>query len=125
MKTTHEQIKHITGMTDYDMFKTVFETGMAYLGYETFYHDEYMSAIAQTPEYWQFWQEVVTSRNHLFVKQFGDSLLSRKELCYIYEALLDVRSLSIYPPDYNWVGGYNDCIFKLIYNYKKTKSLCR
>lgn len=124
MSKTQQHIQRITGMNDEDMYRIVFTTGMAYLAYETFYNDAYTSEIAQKPEYWEFWKAVVASRNRLFVQQFGTSPLSRRELTYIYEALLDVRSLSIYPPDYNWADGYNNCIVKLI-NNQKSKATCQ
>lgn len=111
---TQSIIQQITGMDDEAYYRTIFETGISYLDYEVFYDANLVSTFSQTPEYWEFWKKTVASRNTLFVNQFNESPLTKQELRYIYEALLDVRSLSIYPPDHNWSDGYNNYITDLI-----------
>lgn len=119
-----ELIQKMTGMSDIALYTTIFETGMAYLSYEVFYDQNNVSLLSTTKEYWEFWNTVADSRTNLFIKQFNDSPLSQKELRYIYEALLDVRSLSVYPPDFNWSDGYYNYVTKLLINIKKYKTSC-
>ncbi len=115
---TQEKIVQLCRICEYRFFETIFNTGIEYLQYETCNDEFYVSEIAQTPEFWAWWKKIVAERNKLFLKEFSYSTLSSQELIYIWESLLNVRSLSVYPPAEVWGSGYEKVIKTLTQKVK-------
>ena len=115
---THQQIIQMCRMPESRYYETVFNMGVQYLEYETGNDDFYVSQIAQSKEFWQWWNKVVEDRNRLFLKEFNYSSLSCDELYYIWESLLNVKSLKVYPAAVIWSHGYENLIKTLTQKVK-------
>lgn len=116
------QIIEMCKISEMRYHTTVFESGILYLEFETCEDEFYVSEIAHTKEFWNWWTKVVEERNKLFLKEFSYSYLSTRELFYIWESLLNVRSLCIYPPAEIWSAGYEDVIQNILKTTKHGKT---
>ncbi len=106
-------VLQLCDISEMKYYETIFNQGIEYLRYESNNDSFYVSKISYTREYWDWWLTIVEDRNKLFLKQFSGSYLTRNELIYIWESLLWVGSLRLYPPGIKWDAGYEQLIQKL------------
>jgi hypothetical protein len=111
MKT---EIISMCGMPEQRYHETIFRSGIDYLKHETSGDEFYVSEIARSGDFWQWWNDVVSERNKLFIKEFAIASISKHELYLVWESLLSVKSLNVYPPTHIWSAGYEDLVQNLI-----------
>ena len=114
METKQTAIMCLCGLSEYRYNEIIFNQGIDYIKHETCDDEFYVSEIARTKLFWEWWLTVVEDRIKLFLNQFSKSPLSKNELTFIWESLLWVGSIRIYPPDIMWDAGYEQLIQTLI-----------